>query len=178
MDHVDEFARDEPLWMSGGVAKGCPSSPRRIEIRPTLRSCTIRSSRAGSPPLESDVRACGLPSRVDEHRRIKSRWSPEVIRKFRPATRTVSGRCRLAHGWHTDSGSSSGLAQPCAPQRQVQSLVMMGSGVRVPASALLIASNSCDEQGSLRIRPMGQKRHIESRNTLWNRRLAHNWRTD
>jgi hypothetical protein len=45
------------------------------------------------------------------------------------------GRRRLAHEWHTRPRLAPDLAQPCASRRDRSLLVMMGSGVRVPASA-------------------------------------------
>jgi hypothetical protein len=42
---------------------------------------------------------------------------------------------RMAHAWHTKRAFKQDMAQPCASRGDRSVLVMMGSGVRVPASA-------------------------------------------
>jgi hypothetical protein len=72
--------------------------------------------------------------------------------RIRPSGRLTNsrrlGRYKMAHAWHTEPVSESDLAQPCAPQRRVKSLVMMGSGVRVPASASLSRGSRCKRASS------------------------------
>jgi hypothetical protein len=47
----------------------------------------------------------------------------------------------MAHAWHAEPTRAKDLAQPCVSNVERALLAMMGSGVRVPASASLMVSN-------------------------------------
>jgi hypothetical protein len=131
-------------------APGCIFLPRSRSD-----SDSDREAAGGSNALRR-VPACERshiePRRERSHASIsfdeRLRLAPHLVRRScrRRRSSTIpssaSGRLRaapaprkLAHEWHTEPESAWHFAQPCAPQRQEQSLVMMGSGVRVPASA-------------------------------------------
>jgi hypothetical protein len=137
-----------------------PSDWRFLEARPCGPSFTR------SPSLLISPSAASVSSWASELNGLS-----EALRRRPHAPASV--HYKMAHTWHTEPISRKNLAQPCASRSVISVLVVVGSGVRVPASALLVAPDSRVEQGSLRIRLRGHKRLVELRDTPWNRK----WRT-